>query len=215
MSDTVSSLSGLKGLKRVSTHKVERRINFRTAIAAAEGLLSIVHTIPPMAESKALGLQIWWGIDHRGTNIADGDGFELYFLPADVDNYPDAGGVRDRAIWAAIQQWAVGAGGHKVQVFEQSQTKFEGDFIKPSSVEVANTELATRTREMAWCFGIEALGGAFTVVIIGTLHTLDTFFQRHWGSDNYTWDVKTDGHDKLNSYQESNIDQDMESDSDC
>lgn len=154
---------------------VTKRVPFRLD-GVPVGPISL-SVIPPLASSHMRQLQIWFGI---GEGPSDGDQIEAYILPGDFSNPPDLASTRDRAHWAAVQNWQdCGTPGNCVQTITH-----ENLFVLDS--DFTSLELADRIRNNRWMLITSDL--ANVQIYIGTITVEHILIIRTWGNDAYTWD---------------------------
>lgn len=147
-----------------------------------DGIAVVLSRILPLSMSNPLQIQIWWGL---GQAPADGDEFELHLVAMNAVNGPDIGGVRQRAVWSAIQHWRhVGTAANAVQtIIPENVPLFGGG--------QGNLDLATRKNDFTWVL-FTLNSNARELRGIGSVTLQDTLLQRKWKSDNYTWDSDPD-----------------------
>lgn len=154
---------------------ITKRVPFRFDEVPAT--VRALATIPPLAMTHMRQLQIWFGI---GEGPASGDQIECYILPGDLENPPDLASARERAHWAAVQNWEVaGAPASIVQTITH-----ENLFVLDS--DYSTIELADRIRNNQWLLVVSDTGN--TQIYIGTITVEHNLIIRTWGNDAYTWD---------------------------
>lgn len=170
---------------KIVTALIKRGIFIRTA--AIDGTVRIVR-IPPLSTSKALQLQIWFGLhDDPG----DQEQFEIFLMSVDFDNLPDVAAMRQDSEWQAMQHWShVGTPANAVQTITHENLVF-------FSTGVANVEVATRTRDYGWALLLIGDNANSSIAANGTLTTQIDYIVRTWGGDNSTFDTVEETKDGL------------------